>query len=70
MDRQFDPMQMESNPPITQGLQHIPTEPPAWAETAGRVIRYLMKFGLSLRVNRRASTGLQVPAALGCQPRG
>ena len=46
MDRQFDPMQMESNPPITQGLQHIPTEPPAWAQTAGRVIHYLMNdFG-------------------------
>jgi protein-S-isoprenylcysteine O-methyltransferase Ste14 len=27
-------------------LQHIPTEPPAWAETAGRVIHYLMNdFG-------------------------
>jgi len=37
---------MESNQPITQGLQHIPTEPPAWAETAGRVIHYLMNdFG-------------------------
>jgi len=46
MDRQFDPVQMESNQPITQGLQHIPTEPPAWAETAGRVIHYLMNdFG-------------------------
>jgi hypothetical protein len=46
MDRRFDPMQIESNPPITQGLQHIPTEPPAWAETAGRVIHYLMNdFG-------------------------
>jgi protein-S-isoprenylcysteine O-methyltransferase Ste14 len=46
MDRQFDPVQMESNPPITQGLQHIPTEPPAWAKTAGRVIHYLMNdFG-------------------------
>ena len=46
MDRQFDPVQMESNRPITQGLQHIPTEPPTWAETAGRVIHYLMNdFG-------------------------
>ena len=46
MDRQFDPVQMESNQPITQGLQHIPTEPPTWAETAGRVIHYLMNdFG-------------------------
>ena len=39
-------MQMESNPPITQGLQHITTEPPAWVETAGHVIHYLMNdFG-------------------------
>jgi hypothetical protein len=46
MVRRFDPMQIESNPPITQGLQHIPTEPPAWAETAGRVIHHLMNdFG-------------------------
>ena len=46
MDRQFDPVQMKSIQPITQGLQHIPTEPPAWAETAGRVIHYLMNdFG-------------------------
>ena len=46
MDRQFDPMQMESNPPLTQPLHHIPTEAPAWAETTGRVIYYLMNdFG-------------------------
>ena len=42
MDRQSGPVQMESNPPSTQGLQHVPTEPLAWAETAGRVIHYLM----------------------------
>src|SRR5215831_12541219 len=39
-------MKMESKPPITQGLQHIPTEPPAWAQTAGRAIHHLMNdFG-------------------------
>ena len=42
MDRQSGPVQLEPSPPITQGLQHIATEPPAWAETAGRVIHYLM----------------------------
>ena len=35
-------MQLEPTPPITQGLQHIANEPPAWAESAGRVIHYLM----------------------------
>ena len=45
-DRPYDRMQFESTPPITQGLQHIPTELPPWAETAGRVIHYLMNdFG-------------------------
>ena len=33
---------MESSPPITQALQPIATEAPAWAESAGRVIHYLM----------------------------
>src|SRR5215470_17860134 len=42
MDRQSGPVQLEPSPPITQGLQHIATEPPAWAESAGRVIHYLM----------------------------
>src|SRR5215831_6177509 len=61
MDRQFDPMQMESNPPVTQGLQHIPTEPPAWAKTAGRVIHYLMNdFGGGRRVVE-AGLGDQFP---------
>ena len=37
---------LESNLPVTPGLQHIPTEPPAWAESAGRVIHYLINdFG-------------------------
>ena len=46
MDRQPVPVQMKSNPPITQGPQHIATEPPAWAKTAGNVIHYLMNdFG-------------------------
>ncbi len=42
MDNQSGPVQTESNPPITQGLQHVPTERPAWAETAGRVMHHLM----------------------------
>jgi hypothetical protein len=33
---------MESGPPIIEALQPIATEPPAWAEIAGRVIHYLM----------------------------
>ena len=46
VDRQSVPMQVEASPPIMQGLQPIPTEPPAWAEAAGRVIQYLMNdFG-------------------------
>ena len=45
-DGQSCPVQVESSPPATQSLQHIATEPPAWAETAGRVIHYLMNdFG-------------------------
>src|SRR5215469_14063847 len=42
IDRQSGPVQLEPSPRITQGLQHIATEPPAWAENAGRVIHYLM----------------------------
>ena len=46
VDRRSGPVQMESSPPIMQGLQHIATEPPAWAKTAGSVIHYLMNdFG-------------------------
>ena len=46
MDRQSGPVQMESSPPIMQGLQHITSEPPAWARTVGSVIHYLMNdFG-------------------------
>ena len=46
MDTQFGPVQMESVLPIAQDLQHIPIEPPAWAETVGRVIHYLINdFG-------------------------
>ena len=44
MDRQSGPVQMESSPPIMQGLQHIATEPPAWAKTAGNVIHSGMLF--------------------------
>lgn len=46
MDRQSGPVPIESSPPIKQGLQHIATEPPAWAKTASSVIHYLMNdFG-------------------------
>ena len=55
MDGQFDLMQMESNPPITQDLQHIPTEPPAWAAVTGRVIHYVMNdFGGGRRLLKLA----------------
>ena len=37
---------MESNSPTTKGLEHIATEPPALAKTAGSVIHHLMNdFG-------------------------
>jgi len=31
-------MQMESNPPITQSLQHFAPEPPAWAKSVVNMI--------------------------------
>jgi len=55
MDRQSGSVQTKSKRPSTEGLQHIPTEPPAWVQTAGRVIHYLMNdFGGGRRLVKLA----------------